>query len=59
MEMTNNIGPSTLPCGIPVVTFRDDDVFPFTETICDLFFKKVFCPIDDFIAYSVPLQLTD
>ena len=36
MYMTKSVGPSTLPCGIPLVTGAGDDAFPFTRTHCDL-----------------------
>ena len=35
MKMMNSVGPSTLPCGLPLVTGTEVDAIPFTTTLCE------------------------
>ena len=36
IKITNSTGPSTLPCGTPLVTFDQSENIPFTDTLCCL-----------------------
>ena len=47
----NNIGPNTLPCGIPLVTFAESELFPFITTFCDLSDKNSFIQL-----WTLPLM---
>src|SRR6266516_1711236 len=36
INITNNSGPNTLPCGIPLSTGLEPEIAPFILTYCDL-----------------------
>ena len=40
IKITNSTGPSTLPCGTPLVTFDQSEYIPFTDTLCCLPMRK-------------------
>ena len=48
INMKNNIGPNTLPCGIPIVTFADFELLPSITTFCDLPVKNSFIQLCHF-----------
>ena len=41
MYITNSSGPSTVPCGMPLITFSREDGFPSTATLCFLLLKMI------------------
>ena len=50
----HNIGPNTLPCGIPLVTLAEQEHFPFITTFCDLLFKNSFIQLCTFPHMQYP-----
>ena len=48
INIKNNIGPNTLPCGIPLVTFADFELLPSITTFCDLPVKNSFIQLCTF-----------